>query len=66
MIEEQISSREQGIEKHFYRASAADFKKIPGNPVAYWVSKELSDVFVKSELLNEPLSPVAIPWRGSK
>ncbi|HDS9752165.1 TPA: hypothetical protein QH926_004410, partial [Klebsiella pneumoniae subsp. pneumoniae] len=24
--------------KHFYRASAADFKKIPGEPLVYWLS----------------------------
>ena len=25
-------------ENLFFRASAADFKKIPGSPIAYWVS----------------------------
>ena len=25
----------------FFRASAADFKKIPGSPIAYWVSENL-------------------------
>ncbi len=29
----------------FFRASAADFKKIPGSPVAYWVSENIRDVF---------------------
>ena len=38
--------------KHFYRASAADFKKIPGSPVAYWASESFrkcfdSDVYIK-------------------
>ena len=29
--------------KYFYRASAADFKKIPGSPIAYWATeKEIS------------------------
>ena len=27
--------------KNFFRASAEDFKKIPGSPVAYWVSEAL-------------------------
>ena len=31
--------------RHFYRASAADFTKIPGNPLAYWVSEELVSTF---------------------
>lgn len=25
------------MDKHFYRASAVDFNKIPGSPIAYWV-----------------------------
>ncbi len=29
----------------FFRASAADFKKIPGSPVAYWVSEGVKNVF---------------------
>ncbi|WP_281085339.1 BREX-1 system adenine-specific DNA-methyltransferase PglX, partial [Methanosarcina acetivorans] len=29
----------------FYRASATDFKKIPGNPIAYWVSNKVRDLF---------------------
>lgn len=32
------SSREQGVEKYFFRASAEDFKKIPMYPIAYWAS----------------------------
>ena len=31
--------------KHFYRASAADFKKIPGSPVAYWASAGIINAF---------------------
>ena len=31
--------------KNFFRASAEDFKKIPGSPVAYWVSREFVDAF---------------------
>ena len=30
---------------NFYRASAADFKKIPGSPIAYWVSDRVRDIF---------------------
>ena len=36
---------QQGMEKYFFRASAADFKKIPRSPIAYWVSKRIYDVF---------------------
>jgi len=35
----------EGVVKHFYRASAADFTKIPGNPLAYWVSAALVSTF---------------------
>ena len=31
--------------KNFFRASAEDFKKIPGSPVAYWVSEGLRKKF---------------------
>lgn len=33
------------MQKHFYRASAADFGKIPGSPVAYWVSYVMNSSF---------------------
>ena len=32
----------------FYRASAADFKKIPGRAIAYWSSSSVKDVFLKA------------------
>lgn len=47
MREKQNSSREQGMEKYFFRASAEDFKKIPGSPIAYWVSDNLRKAFIK-------------------
>jgi type II restriction/modification system DNA methylase subunit YeeA len=31
----------------FYRASATDFKKIPGAPVAYWVSEQMRGIFAQ-------------------
>jgi type II restriction/modification system DNA methylase subunit YeeA len=35
------------MNKHFYRASAADFMKIPGSPVAYWASDNELSCFSK-------------------
>jgi len=32
---------------NFYRASAADFKKIPGSPIAYWVSEKVREIFTE-------------------
>lgn len=36
-----------------FRSSAADFKKIPGSPIAYWVSKPIIDVFRSSNSLSD-------------
>ncbi|WP_298038138.1 BREX-1 system adenine-specific DNA-methyltransferase PglX [uncultured Desulfuromonas sp.] len=32
-----------------YLASAADFKKIPGSPIAYWVSKKIASIFSSAQ-----------------
>jgi type II restriction/modification system DNA methylase subunit YeeA len=45
---------------NFYRASAADFKKIPGSPIAYWVSARIRDVFGEAK----ELSLIAEPRKG--
>lgn len=37
----------------FYRASAGDFNKIPGSPIAYWVSKNVISVFKRSIPLSK-------------
>lgn len=52
MSESQKSNRGQAIEKHFFRASAEDFRKIPGEPIVYWVSKAFLDIFETSETLG--------------
>lgn len=43
-------SQEQNkdMSQYFYRASAADFMKIPGSPIGYWVSESFRNVFFKS------------------
>ena len=41
----QADNAEAGMESYFFRASAADFRKIPGSPVAYWVSDAVSNAF---------------------
>ncbi len=43
----------EGAERHFYRASAADFKKIPGSPIAYWVGKGVLRAFERAKTLGE-------------
>lgn len=44
--------RSEPMEKHFFRASAVDFKAIPGSPVAYWVSDRIRTVFGESMPLS--------------
>lgn len=44
------------MDKHFYRASSADFRKIPGSPVAYWASQGMLNAFESGEAL-EQLAP---------
>ncbi len=45
------------VEKHFFRASAADFKKIPGNPIAYWVSDEVRHSFLSENTIDRLFKP---------
>lgn len=35
-----------------YRASAADFKKIPGSPIAYWIKKAFYSIWDAKELIE--------------
>ena len=37
---------------NFYRASADDFKKIPGSPIAYWVSANILNIFLKNKFID--------------
>lgn len=37
---------------YFYESVQSDFSKIPGSPIAYWVSKGIMDSFVYGELLG--------------
>ncbi|WP_256623629.1 BREX-1 system adenine-specific DNA-methyltransferase PglX [Methanolobus chelungpuianus] len=37
---------------NFYRASAADFKKIPGSPIAYWLSDRFRMLFYNSDIFE--------------
>ena len=61
MSKNQNSNHEQGMEKYFFRASAEDFKKIPGSPIAYWATKKISTAFVNSE----PLEKIGLVRQGA-
>lgn len=60
MSENQSCRREQGMEKYFFRASAEDFKKIPGNPIVYWASKAIYEAFIN----GRPLTAIGKPVVG--
>ena len=40
----------------FYRASAADFKKIPGKPIVYWISSQLLSTF--TDIRSRPIGDI--------
>lgn len=44
---------------YLYHAKAADFGKIPGSPIAYWVSGKILRVFEESVLLESICNPAA-------
>lgn len=44
----------------FYRASATDFNKIPGNPIAYWATEKERSLYSKNELIGN----VCFPRKG--
>ncbi|WP_087756125.1 BREX-1 system adenine-specific DNA-methyltransferase PglX [Aeromonas salmonicida] len=48
------------MQQHFYRASAADFGKISGSPIAYWVGSSVRRSFSS----GEPFGSVATPRQG--
>ena len=42
--------------KNFFRVSAEDFKKIPGSPIAYWVSSNIRELFNKNSITEITIS----------
>ncbi|MFV7709352.1 BREX-1 system adenine-specific DNA-methyltransferase PglX [Shewanella algae] len=45
------------MQQHFYRASAADFGKIPGSPIAYWLPQKALTVLDKTTRLGNVSEP---------
>lgn len=54
---EAINNKDCG---YFYQADENDFSKIPGSPIAYWVSEDLLNDFETGTALNE----IAYPRQG--
>lgn len=54
---EAINNHECG---YYYETSSENFSKIPGSPIAYWISSKLISAFQD----GRPLSPVCRPTQG--
>ena len=52
-----IESIQQRNSSRHFRASAQDFSKIPGNPIAYWVSDAAAKCFAKGENIHAVAQP---------
>ena len=39
--------------KNYYKADQKEFKKIPGSPIAYWVSDKVREIFEKNQKLGD-------------
>lgn len=57
MNEKQSSSYERDMGNNFFRASTKEFKKIPGSPIAYWMSATFRNAFIKGESLQSVAGP---------
>jgi type II restriction/modification system DNA methylase subunit YeeA len=55
MIREAIHNRGCGW---YHRAAGADFQRIPGQPIAYWVSESIITAFERGRLLSSIGKPV--------
>lgn len=51
-IREEVEGNTQG-QQLYYSTSQQDFHKIPGSPIAYWVSDRVKEIFEKSEKLGD-------------
>ena len=61
MSNSQADKGKQGMVKLFFHASTVDFEKIPGKPIAYWLSEGVRDAFSTFP----PLREISIPRQGN-
>ncbi|URZ01941.1 BREX-1 system adenine-specific DNA-methyltransferase PglX [Clostridium felsineum] len=45
------------VQNDFYLKKASEFLNIPGQPIAYWVSKNVEEIYINSNSLGEIASP---------
>lgn len=48
-----VNSSNSDGKQIFYSANQQEFKKIPGSPIAYWVSEKVRDIFANNPKLGE-------------
>ena len=53
-----MTNKEKKAEDYFFRASAEDFKKIPGSPIAYWLSDIIFNIFDSATALGDIAKPM--------
>ncbi|OZF48315.1 restriction endonuclease [Rhodococcus sp. 14-2470-1b] len=46
-----------GMERHMYRIATSEFAKVPGTPIAYWLSNAMRAAFTQGRLLREVAEP---------
>ncbi|WIM05725.1 MAG: BREX-1 system adenine-specific DNA-methyltransferase PglX [Candidatus Nitricoxidivorans perseverans] len=45
----------QGMQRHFFHASTADFNKVPGRAIVYWASDSILNIFDKNPSLSKQI-----------
>lgn len=47
----------EGMERHLYRIATSEFAKVPGTPIAYWLSDAMRAAFAKGRPLRDGAEP---------
>ncbi|MBA5607372.1 BREX-1 system adenine-specific DNA-methyltransferase PglX [Duganella sp. FT3S] len=51
------NNQPSSVKNYFFRSSASDFEKIPGNPISYWISHRSATLFSSGKHLGDISSP---------
>ena len=49
----ELKEQEFSNKDNYFQAKQKDFEKIPGSPIAYWVSNKIREIFEKNQKLGE-------------
>lgn len=53
----ELKEHEFSNKNNYFQAKQKDFEKIPGSPIAYWVSNKVREIFEKNQKLGEISEP---------